>query len=99
MTPRVYIVWMGREAYPAAIRAARVLRRAGIVAELAPVEQKLGKALGQADKRGAHYVLILGDDEVYSGQWTLKTLADGRQRKLTEPDLLEFLRQQKTVSS
>jgi len=90
--PRVYIVWMGREAYPAAIRAARDLRRAGIVAELAPVEQKLGKALGQADKRGAHYALILGDDEVSSGQWTLKALADGSQQKLTEQALLEYLR-------
>ncbi len=83
---------MGREAYPAAIRAARDLRRAGIVAELAPVEQKLGKALGQADKRGAHYALILGDDEVSSGQWTLKALADGSQQKLTEQALLEYLR-------
>ncbi len=92
MRPRVYIVWMGREAYPAAIRAARDLRRAGIVAELAPVEQKLGKALGQADKRGAHYALILGDDEVSSGQWTLKALADGSQQKLTEQALLEYLR-------
>ena len=92
MKPRVYIVWMGREAYPAAIRAARELRGVGIVAELAPVQQKLGKALGQADKRGAHYALILGDNEVASGEWTLKTLADGTQQKLTEPQLLEFLR-------
>jgi len=90
---------MGREAYPAAIRAARDLRRAGIVAELAPVEQKLGKALGQADKRGAHYALILGDNEVSEDLWTLKTLADGTQQKFTEADLLEFLRKQEKVSS
>ena len=34
----------------------------------------------------------LGDDEVASGQWTLKTLADGSQQKLTEAALLEYLR-------
>jgi histidyl-tRNA synthetase len=36
--------------------------------------------------------LILGEDEIASGQWTLKTLADGSQTKFTEPQLLDFLR-------
>lgn len=88
----MYIIWMGRKAYPTAIRAARHLRNADLVVEMAPVEQKLGKALGQADKRGAHYALILGDNEVTSGEWTLKTLATGAQQKLTEPQLLDFLK-------
>jgi len=92
--PRVYIVWMGREAYPAAIRAARDLRRAGIVAELAPVEQKLGKALGQADKRGAHFALILGDDEVASGQYTVKRLSTSTQEKVQKDRLLEYINRQ-----
>ena len=94
MKPRVYIVWMGREAYPAAIRAAKDLRRAGIVAELAPVEQKLGKALGQADKRGARYALILGDDEVATGQYTVKTLSTSTQEKVQKDRLLEYLNRQ-----
>ena len=58
--------------------------------ELPPVEQKFGKALGQADQLGARYALILGEDEVASGQWTLKTLADGTQTKYSEAELLEF---------
>jgi histidyl-tRNA synthetase len=41
---------------------------------------------------GARYALILGDNEVGSGEWTLKTLTDGTQQKLTEPQLLDFLR-------
>ena len=52
--------------------------------EMPATEQKFGKALGQADKLGARYALILGDDEVSSGEWTLKTLADGSQAKYTE---------------
>ena len=59
------------------------------------MEQKFGKALGQADKLGAKYALILGDNEVSEGLWTLKTLADGSQAKLTEPDLLNFLKREK----
>jgi len=88
----VYIAWMGEKAHATAIRAAKDLRGAGFSVELPPIEQKFGKALGHADKLGARYALILGDNEVSEGLWTLKTLADGSQQKLTEPDLLDFLR-------
>jgi histidyl-tRNA synthetase len=90
----VYIAWMGERAHATAIRAAKDLRKAGFSVELPPVEQKFGKALGHADKLGAKYALILGDNEVSEGLWTLKTLAGGAQAKYTEPDLLEHLRKQ-----
>jgi len=90
----VYIAWMGERAHATAIRAAKDLRKAGFSVELPPVEQKFGKALGQADKLGAKYALILGDNEVSEGLWTLKTLADGSQAKYTEPDLLVHLKRQ-----
>jgi histidyl-tRNA synthetase len=93
----VYIAWMGERAHATAIRAAKDLRKAGFSVELPPVEQKFGKALGQADKLGAKHALILGDNEVAEGLWTLKTLADGSQAKYTEPDLLEHLRKQKAL--
>jgi histidyl-tRNA synthetase len=95
----VYIAWMGEHAYAAAIHAARDLRKAGLSVELPPVEQKFGKALGQADKLGAKYALILGDNEVSEGLWTLKTLSTGEQEKFPEPELIEFLCKQKNVSS
>jgi histidyl-tRNA synthetase len=91
-SPSVYIAWMGQNAYAAAIRAAKTLRNSGLRVELPPVEQKFGKALERASKLNSRFALILGDDEVASGQWTLKTLADGSQQKLTEPALLEYLR-------
>jgi histidyl-tRNA synthetase len=92
----VYVAWMGEKALATAIHAARKLREAGLRVELPPVEQKFGKALGQADKLGSRYALILGEDEVASGQWTLKTLADGTQQKFGETELLEFLKKQKS---
>ena len=87
----VYIAWRGEKAYATAVRAARNLRAAGFSVELPPVEQKFGKALGQADKLGARYALILGDNEVTSGEWTVKTLATSEQAKFTEAQLLGFL--------
>jgi histidyl-tRNA synthetase len=87
----VYIAWMGEHAYAAAVRAAKDLRNTGFSVELPPTELKFGKALERADKLGSRYALILGDNEVSEGSWTLKTLADGTQQKFTEPELLEFL--------
>jgi histidyl-tRNA synthetase len=91
----IYIAWMGEGAQDTAIRAGKTLRRAGFSVELPPAEQKFGKALGHADKIGAKYALILGDEEIASGQWTLKSLADGSQQKLPEAGLLEFLHSKK----
>ena len=88
----VYIAWMGEHAYATAVRAAKDLRNAGFSVELPPTELKFGKALERADKLDSRYALILGDNEVSEGSWTLKTLADGTQQKFTEPDLLEFLK-------
>jgi histidyl-tRNA synthetase len=91
----VYIAWMGGNAQTTAIAAAQKLRAAGLRVELPPSEQKFGKALGQADKLGAKYALILGDDEIASGEWTLKSLADGTQTKIAEAKLLEFLKEKR----
>jgi histidyl-tRNA synthetase len=94
----VYIAWMGERAYATAVRAAKDLRNSGFSVELPPTELKFGKALERADKLGSRYALILGDNEVSEGSWTLKTLVDGTQQKFTEPELLEFLRQRKSGS-
>ena len=80
-------------------RLEKKLRAAGFRVELPPVEQKFGKALGQADKLGARYALILGDDEIATGQWTVKTLADGSQAKMSEAQFLEMVARSKTLSS
>ena len=91
-SPLLYLAWMGQNTYATAVRAAKDLRNAGFSVELPPTELKFGKALGQADKLGAKFALILGEDEVTEGLWTLKTLDDGAQIKLPEPALIEHLR-------
>jgi len=88
----VYIAWMGERAYATALRAAKNLRNAGFRVELPPTELKFGKALERASKLNSRFALILGDNEVADGQWTLKTLADGSQQKLTEQALLDYLK-------
>ena len=87
----VFIAWMGAKCYPAAVAIARKLRESGVSVELPPEEMKFKKSLGLADKLGARYALIIGEDEVTSETYSLKRLSDGEQKKLNENDLLEYL--------
>jgi len=88
----VFIAWMSAAAYRAAVKLARRLRGEGFSVELPAEEMKLKKSLGLADKLGARYAVILGENEVASGRFTVKRLADASQRELGEAELIEFLR-------
>jgi histidyl-tRNA synthetase len=87
----VFVAWMGGKAYPTAVNIARKLRESRLNVELPPEEMKFKKSLGLADKLGARYALILGEDEVANGTYTLKRLADAEQKKFGEYELLEYL--------
>jgi histidyl-tRNA synthetase len=87
----VYLAWMGMAAYPAAVALARKLRQQGIAVEVPAGEMKFGKSLGLADRLGARYAVILGEDELASGQLTVKRFADGEQKKLPEAELVSYL--------
>lgn len=95
----VLVAWMSEVAYPAAIGIARKLRECGVAVELPPEAMKFKKSLGLADKLGARYALIIGEDELASGTFTLKRLADASQQKLNESDLLEYLESERRGSS
>jgi histidyl-tRNA synthetase len=87
----VFIAWMGAKAYAPAVAIAKKLRARGFAVELPPEEMKFKKSLGLADKLGARYALIIGEDEAASGTFSLKRLSDGQQDTLDESALLERL--------
>jgi histidyl-tRNA synthetase len=93
----VYIAWMGVQAYPAAVALARKLREHGFSVELPAQEMKFGKSLNLADRLGARFAVILGEDEVAGGFFTLKHMADGNQQELAEAELLEYLTKSRTA--
>ncbi|MGH9864807.1 MAG: histidine--tRNA ligase [Candidatus Acidiferrales bacterium] len=88
----VFVAWMGERAYATAVRLAHVLRVEKHRVELPAEEMKFRKALERADKMGARYVLIIGDDEIASDMLTIKRLADGVQEKISEEALADFFR-------
>jgi histidyl-tRNA synthetase len=88
----VFIVWMGAAAQPVGIKLAQKLRGAGLKVELPPEEFKFKKALGLADKLGARYAVLIGENEIAAGKFTLKRLADAVQTGVTEVELLSELK-------
>jgi histidyl-tRNA synthetase len=87
----VFLAWFGAPTYAAAVALARKLREQGIAVEMPAVEMKFGKSLSLADRLGARYAVILGEEELAAKQFTVKRLADGEQKKLSEADLLAYL--------
>jgi histidyl-tRNA synthetase len=91
-TPRAYFAFMDERGKHQAFRLAETLRAAGISADLAFGDRKLGKQLSAADKAGAHLALILGEDELANETITIKDLRNGgQQRTIPQRDLLRAL--------
>jgi len=87
----VCFVWFGAATYPVAAKLAARLRRDGYRVELPSEEMKFKKALSLADRLGARYAIIIGEDELAAGIFTIKRLADSSQQKLGESELLAYL--------
>jgi histidyl-tRNA synthetase len=77
----VFLAALGDQADLHAGGVAAELRSAGISLERS-VDRKLKRALEIANKMGARYALILGDNEIAAGTYLLKDMASGEQRSL-----------------
>jgi histidyl-tRNA synthetase len=87
-----FIVWLGATAYPAAVRLGRRLRQEGFCVEIPAEEGKLRKSLSLAERLGARFAVIIGENEVATRQFAVKRLADAEQRSLAEADVAGFVR-------
>ena len=86
----VYIAPMGTERNAAALALAAELRRAGLSVEVGDGSFRLKKSFEAADKV-AQRVVLLGEDEVASGELTVKTFATGEQVKVSRAELAALL--------
>ena len=86
-TPDVFVVNRGQQAEAAALALARQLRSAGLVVELDGSGAAFAKQFKRADRSGARWALVLGDDETSRGEIRLKTLqVKGEERCLPLTD-------------
>ena len=68
------------------------LRDFGVNAEIYPTTAKIKKQMNYADKKNINYVVLVGEDEMTSGNLTVKNMYEGTQQSLTIKDLLILLK-------
>jgi histidyl-tRNA synthetase len=68
------------------------LRASGINSELFPEAGKLKKPLNYANSKGIPYAVIVGSDEMKSGELTIKDMLKGEQERLTIDKIIQKLK-------
>jgi histidyl-tRNA synthetase len=86
----IFMAPLGEAALLHAGSLARDLRRSGASVEVA-ANAKLKRAMELANKSGARYALILGDDEIAAGEYSLKDMQTGDQRRVSRAQLFQSI--------
>ncbi len=84
--PNAYIAPLGPGMNREAAKLARELRKHDLVIEMGDESFRLKKSFETADKLGARYVVIVGENEVASGKFALKELG-GEQQTVPRAEL------------
>ncbi len=91
-TTRALFVNFGEKEAMYAMRAVSALREEGIAVDLYPDPAKMGKQMGYADKRGIPFVILAGETEIESNNYTLKNMRSGEQKTLDIDQLVNELK-------
>jgi histidyl-tRNA synthetase len=89
----VFLMPLAAGALDPALCLQRRLRAAGLRVLLDPEARSFKSRMKQADKLGARFAAILGDDEMARGVWTLRDMARSEQRAVTEDQILEHIKE------
>jgi histidyl-tRNA synthetase len=92
VSPDVYVAPLGAGMDAPAAQLAQDLRRDGLIVEIGDETFRLKKSLETADKLGARFVAIVGEDEVHSQQFALRDLKAREQTTVPRAGLAERIR-------
>jgi len=88
----VYLAWMGEEAKKLAMQLARFLRAQGVECFIEYKPRGLGNQMGRANKFGAPWGVVIGEEEVKKQSFQLKNMVSGEQKEVTREELLAAVR-------
>lgn len=88
-----FLVAATPDAAPSLRILARELRTFGISAVFDLEDRKMGNQLKQADRAGARFALILGEDEMQRGVVVLRNLASGTQQDVARDQIVNAVRE------
>jgi histidyl-tRNA synthetase len=84
----VYVMAIGEEARDRAFLTAHVLRKAGIRSDLDYLGRSPKAQMREADRGGFAFSVIIGEEELAGGYYTLRDMRAGSQEKVEEDDLM-----------
>lgn len=90
--PEIFVAWIGDENLPYSLALLNELRQKGVRAVLDTKARNLKGQLKYANKLGALYSVVIGEDEVKTGELTLKDMKEGNQVKVHRDELITEIR-------
>jgi histidyl-tRNA synthetase len=90
--PWVFVVALGQEATHLAVGILSELREGGLRADTDFAGKSLKSQLREANRSGARYALLLGDDEIAAGKVVLKDLLENTQEDVPLNSYIEALK-------
>ncbi|WP_369801599.1 histidine--tRNA ligase [Cyanobium sp. NIES-981] len=100
--PDLYVVCRGEQAEARALPLARLCRQAGLAVEIDPSGAGFGKQFKRADRSGAAWAAVIGDEEAADGVAILRALrrsssasggSSGEDQRVTPEQLVALLRE------
>ena len=89
----VFLALLGAEARAIGLPLAQALRRAGIPAASDYAGRSLKAQMKEADRQGAAFVVILGENELATNAATIRHMRDAQQESVAVDELLVFFQE------
>jgi histidyl-tRNA synthetase len=89
--PELFLVYLGEPAFHKALEIARALRQRGHACYFDFLAGSLKSQLRLANKLQAENVLIIGEDELDRGRYSIRNLEESRQWEVSFPELVSYL--------
>ena len=91
ISSQVLFLNFGEEEASFCLSLLKQLRDNNINSELYPTADKIKKQMNYANNKGVQFVVMVGEDEIKSGQLTIKDMRSGDQSKMKVSELIKTL--------
>jgi aspartyl-tRNA synthetase len=91
VSPPIYIASAGENLEAESLLLASELRQRGVAAETEMLDRSLKAQMKYAGRQGYRHVAIIGQDEIASGQITLRDMESGKQKELSREAVFKLL--------
>jgi histidyl-tRNA synthetase len=89
----LYLAYLGDESKRVGMQAVQFLRKESVECLIEYKERSMKSQMSRANKLGAAWVLIIGEEEVKKKKYKLKNMASGLQVEGTQDEILRIIRE------